>query len=97
MPTYVLLSRFTQQGLERIEDSPARLEAARKTLEGLGGKLKQFYLTTGQYDSVVVIEAPDDEAAAKFSITTGALGNVRFETLRAFDEDEYRKLVRGLS
>ncbi|MCH7869926.1 MAG: GYD domain-containing protein [Myxococcales bacterium] len=45
----------------------------------------------------MVIEAPDDEAAAKFSITAGALGNVRLETLRAFDEDEYRNLVRGLS
>jgi uncharacterized protein with GYD domain len=96
MPNYVLLGRFTRQGLERIDESPERLEAARKTLEGLGGKLKQFYLTTGQYDLVVTIEAPDDEAAAKFSIATGARGNVRFETLRAFDEDEYRKLIREL-
>ncbi len=96
MPSYVLLARFTKQGLERIEDGPARLEAARKSLEGLGGKLKQFYLTMGSYDAVIAIEAPDDETAAKFSIAAGSLGNVRLETLRAFDEDEYRKLVREL-
>ncbi len=96
MPNYVLLGQFTRKGLERIDESPERLEAAKKELEALGGKLKQFYLTTGQYDLVVVIEAPDDEAAAKFSIATGARGNVRIETLRAFDEDEYRKLIREL-
>ena len=96
MPTYVLLSRFTQQGLERIKEGPARLEAARKTLESLGGELKQFCLTMGQYDAVVVVEAPDDQTVARFSIAIGAQGNVQIETLRAFDEDQYRELIAGL-
>ena len=96
MPNYVLLGQFTRKGLERIDESPERLEAAKKALEGLGGKLKEFYLTTGQYDIVLTIEAPDDEAVAKLSMATGARGNVRFQTLRAFDEDEYRKLIREL-
>ncbi len=96
MPTYIMLSRFTQQGLERIKDGPARLEASRKTLENLGAKLKDFYLVMGRYDAVAVIEASDDAAAAKASIAIGSQGNVRIETLRAFKEAEYRDLIAEL-
>ena len=96
MSTYIILSRYTQQGLERIKDGPARVEAARKTLERLGGQLRSFHLTMGQYDSVAVIEAPDDETVARFSIAIGSQGNVRIESLRAFDEEQYRDLVSDL-
>ena len=96
MPSYILLARFTQQGVERIKDGPARIEAARKTLESLGGKLQSIYLTMGRYDSVAIIDAPNDEAAAKFSIAVGSQGNVKIESLRAFTEQEYAKIVTSL-
>jgi len=96
MPSYILLARFTQKGVERIEDGPARIEAARKTLESLGGKLQSIYLTMGRYDSVAIIDAPDDAAAAKFSIAIGAQGNVKIESMRAFNEKEYGELVTSL-
>ena len=96
MPTYILRSRYTQQGLEQVKDGPARVEAARKTLESLGGQLRSFHLTMGQYDAVAVIEAPDDEAVARFSIAIGSQGNVRIESMRAFDEDQFHSLVRNL-
>ncbi len=96
MAKYVLLSRFTQQGLETIKDGPARLDAAKQTLRALGAELKDFYLTIGGYDVVVVLEAPDDETAAKASLAIGSQGNVRIETLRAFTEDEYRVMVGSL-
>ncbi len=96
MPTYILLSRFTQQGRKSIKDGPARIEAARKTLESLGGKIRSIHLTLGQYDSVAVVEAPDDEALARFSIAVGAKGNVQIESLRAFDEKQYKSLISNL-
>lgn len=96
MPSYILLARFTQQGRERVKDVPARIEAARKTLESLGGKLQSIYLTLGQYDSIAVVEAPNDEVVAKFSISVGAQGNVELESLRAFDEKQYKNLIRSL-
>jgi uncharacterized protein with GYD domain len=96
MATFILLSRFTQQGLQTIKDSPARLDAVKQTLNGLGAEMKDFYLAMGQYDAVVVVEAPDDETIAKASIAIGSLGNVRIETLRAFNEDEYRQLIGSL-
>ena len=58
--------------------------------------MKDFYLAMGQYDAVVVVEAPDDETVAKASLAIGSLGNVRIETLRAFTEEEYRGIVRAL-
>ncbi len=96
MARYVLLSRFTQQGAQNIKDGPARLEAVKETLQGLGAELKDFYLTLGEYDAVVVVEAPDDETVATASLAIGSLGNVRIETLRAFTEDEYGQIVSTL-
>jgi len=96
MPTYVSLLNYTHQGIQNIKDSPKRLDAAKKLLKGMGGELKEFFLTMGAYDIVVVAEAPSDEAMARFVLAVGALGNVRTTTLRAFTEAEYRKIIQGL-
>ena len=96
MPIYVTLVRFTQQGIERIKESPARFDAAKQAGRALGVELKSWYLTMGQYDIVGVIEAPDDETMAKVALALGALGNFRTETMRAFSEDEYRAIVAAL-
>ena len=96
MPTYITLLHYTQQGIEKMKDSPARLEAAKQSVRQMGGEIKAFYLVMGQYDAVVVSELPDDEAATKFAIATAARGFVRTETLRAYTEPEYRKIVAAL-
>ena len=54
-------------------------------------------MVIGQYDDIVICEAPDDETMAKLALTTGSQGNVHTETVRAFTEDEYRKLIAGLT
>lgn len=97
MPTYIMLFGWTQKGIENVKESPARLDAARKACQEAGGELKEFYTTMGRYDGVVVLELPNDEAAAKVAIAVGSGGNVRTETLRAFTEDEYRRIIAGLS
>jgi uncharacterized protein with GYD domain len=96
MPTYISLCSWTQQGIEKVKDSPARLDAAKKAFKAAGGELKQFYMTMGRCDMVIVSEAPNDEAAAKAALTVAASGGVRTETLRAFTEEEYRKLLGSL-
>ena len=96
MPTYIILARWTQQGIENIKDSPSRLDAARQAFRAAGAELKASYLTMGQYDFVVVAEAPDDEAMTKLTLATASKGNVRTETLRAFTEEEYRKIIAAL-
>ena len=96
MKTYISLCTFTGDGIKNIKGSPARLEQVKKLYASLGAKLKDFYLVTGSYDIVVVVEAPDDETVAKASMAIGARGNVRTNTFRAFTEEEYRKLIAAL-
>ncbi|MEK7407448.1 MAG: GYD domain-containing protein [Acidobacteriota bacterium] len=96
MPSYIALSQFTQQGIENVKQSPARLDAFKQVLQAAGGRLKAFYLTMGQYDIVCVFDLPDDETAAKVALTLGSKGNIRTQTLRAFTEEEYRKIIAGL-
>ena len=96
MPTYVTLIRYTEQGIKGFKDLPKRLEDTKKAGEPLGAKLVAYYLTMGQYDAVVVSEAPDDETVARLALAAGARGNVHTETLRAFTEDEARRLAEAL-
>jgi uncharacterized protein with GYD domain len=96
MPTYVTLIRYTEQGIKTFKDLPSRLEETRKAGEAAGAKLVAFYLTMGQYDAVVVSEAPDDETVATLALAAGGRGNVRTETLRAFTEDEAKKLAAAV-
>ncbi len=96
MPTYISLIQYTDQGLQKIKESPARLDHAKKGYEAAGGKIKDFYLVMGEYDVVVIAELPNDEAAAKLALTLGSAGSIRTRTSRAFTEAEYRKLVGSL-
>ena len=96
MATYIALINYTQQGIQNIKESPARFDAAKKAIQSMGADIKQVFLTMGQYDLVIIAEAPDDETMARFVLATGALGNVHTQTMRAFTEDEFRKLVAGL-
>ena len=96
MPTYITILRWTQQGIQDIKESPARLDRAREAIKAAGGELKAFYLTMGQYDGVVISEAPDDEAYARTLLAIGSAGAVRTETLRAFPEEDYRKIIAAL-
>ena len=62
MPTYITLLTYTPQGIEKIKESPARLEKAKAAIKTAGGEMKAFYLTMGAYDAVAISEAPSNEA-----------------------------------
>jgi uncharacterized protein with GYD domain len=96
MTTYVMLANWTEQGILKAKDSPRRLDVAKKALKDMSGEIKSFYLTMGDYDMVVIFEAPDDAIAARFSLQLGMLGNVRTRTLKAFPEAAYREIINSL-
>jgi uncharacterized protein with GYD domain len=95
MPTYIMQFNFTQQRVTDIKDMPKGVGAFKQDLQA-GGQLKGFYMVTGGYDTIAIVEAPSDEAIAKLALTTAALGNVRTKTMRGFTEDEYRKIIAEL-
>jgi len=96
MATYVSLISYTQQGMQNIKESPDRLDAAKKLFKSMGAELKEWYLLVGEYDALVISEGPDVETLAKLLLMIGALGNIRTQTMLAFTEDEYRKIIAGL-
>lgn len=97
MTTYIMLLNWTDAGAKTLRDSPARLDKVRKQLVEMGGEMKAFYLTMGEYDMVAVCEAPDDAVAARFAMQLGMGGNVRTRTLKAFPEGAYREIVATLA
>ncbi len=96
MTTYILLLNWTDTGAKSLRDSPTRLDKAKSQLAEMGGEMKAFYLTMGEYDMVAVCEAPDDAVAARFAMQLAMGGNVRSRTLKAFPESAYREIVSTL-
>ncbi len=96
MSTYLCLGQWTQKGIENIKESPARLDAAREEWEKQGVTIRDFYLTTGQYDLVIVVDAPDDATLAKALLSQASKGGIRTTTLHAFSEAEYREIIGSL-
>ena len=96
MMTYITLAKWTQKGVEKVKDSPARLDAFKKLVQSVGGTVKGFYMVTGRYDMILILEAPDAAAMAKVALATASKGSVSTETLLAFTEEEYRKVIDAL-
>ncbi len=68
----------------------------KQAIQSAGGRLIFFYMLMGQYDLVTLFEAPDDESIARVLLSVGSQGNVRTTTLKAFTEDEYRRIIGSL-
>jgi uncharacterized protein with GYD domain len=96
MPIYIQLGSYTQKGIENIKDSPKRLEDAKKLAKSLGGEIKEFYYTMGQYDFVAIIEVPNDKEMTKGILTIAMGGNVRTETLKASTVGEMKEILKEL-
>lgn len=96
MVAYVVLAKFTEQGIRSAKDSPKRANAFRDMAKTFGVTVKHLVWTQGRYDVVCLIEAPDDSAAMTLNMNLGALGNVRTETLRAYSAEEMTKIVGNM-
>jgi uncharacterized protein with GYD domain len=94
MSTYVTLIKWTDQGARSAKDTVERSRQFRADLERRGGKLLSLYWTQGHYDVITTVEAPDDQTIMAALLAIGALGNVRTETLRAFNESEMEAILR---
>jgi len=96
MVTYVVLAKFTDQGVRNAKDSPKRADAYKQMAKTCGVTVKEILWTQGRYDVVTIVDAPDEAAAMSLSLSLGALGNVRTETLRAFSAGEMTKIVGNM-
>ena len=95
MPHYIILVNFTDQGIRNIRELPTRIPEVDSRLEAAGIKLTRYF-TMGQYDAVVVVEAPSDEVGIGALLAIGSMGNIRTTTMRAFTQEEFLRIAQGL-
>ena len=88
MPTYILLSTLSTQGVQTLKSNPDRLREVNKDVEELGARVVDQWATLGEWDFVNVVEAPDTQTIAGVSVALGARGSTRIETLPALTIDE---------
>jgi uncharacterized protein with GYD domain len=93
MPSFVLLTHFTEQGVRNINDTIGRAEAFQTMAEKSGITLKELCWTMGRYDVVAVFDAADDESAAALALGVSSLGSVRCEVMRAFSFPEMKQIL----
>lgn len=93
MATYVALLRFTEQGARNIRETRERADAFRASAEQSGVTVREQFWTIGSYDGLLVLDAPDEQTVTAVLLELAALGNVRTQTLRAFDADEMEALI----
>ena len=89
MPTYLMLSTLTDQGLRTLLSNPDRLREVNRDVEELGAKVLHQWATLGPFDFVNVVEAPDAETIARVSVALGARGSAKLQTLTALSVDEF--------
>jgi uncharacterized protein with GYD domain len=89
MPTYILLSSLTAQGVQTLRSNPERLREVNRDVEELGAKVVHQWATLGPFDFVNVVEAPDVATIAKVSVALGARGSAKLQTLTALDIEEF--------
>jgi uncharacterized protein with GYD domain len=96
MTAYISLVNFTEQGVRTVKDTVNRARAFEKALEAVGARKIGVWWTIGQYDLVLIAEAPDDQTVVRALLQLGMAGNVRTVSMRAFSEDEMQQIVSGL-
>ena len=93
MQRYVVLINFTDKGMKKIKNLPKRIQSVRRRIEEAGGKFVDWNLTMGNYDSIAIIELPDDDAVAKLLLGAGKAGYIETTTLKAFPESQLESVV----
>ena len=93
MARFVSLFNFTEQGIRKISETVSRVEAFEQAAKKMGASVKEVYWLVGAHDGMVVIEAPDEPTVAALMAKLGSLGNVRTQTLRAYDRKEMEGIL----
>ena len=89
MPTFVLLSTLSPEGVQTIKNNPERIKEVNREIEQLGAQVKAQWAVLGRFDFVNVVEAPDETTMARVSLELGSRGTARYESLVAIPVDEF--------
>jgi uncharacterized protein with GYD domain len=93
MPTYIMLTTLSPEGVQTIRNNPGRIREVNREIEQLGATVKAQWATLGEYDFINVIEAPDERTMARISVELGSRGTGKYETLVAIPIDDFIGLL----
>ena len=93
MPTYLTLGKYTAQGLQNIKDAPKRAEVFKAAAAAAGAKVKELLWLEGEYDLMVLLEAPDADTAIALGLGVAKQGNVTGLRMRAIDASEMERIL----
>jgi uncharacterized protein with GYD domain len=93
MATFIILASFTEHGIRTVKDTLKRTEAFKDAAGKFGVTVKDVYWTLGQFDMLAAVEGPDDVSVTALTLAMSALGDIRTQTVRAFEADEMRLIL----
>ena len=96
MLTFILSLNWTDQGIRAVRDAPKRAQAAQELAKKVEVEIKDVYLTSGDRDLLIIVDAPSGDNVTKFALALGSQGNVRTSTARAWSQSEFQKLISEL-
>ena len=98
MATYIMLIKLSEEAAANIRDAKKGRTAGKKAAAALGVDWKGSYLLMGgEYDVLIILDAPDEETMARFALLGVMSGAVSTRTMRAFTEAEADHLVGSLA
>ena len=89
MPTYIMLSTLSPEGVQTVKNNPQRIKEVNREVEQLGAEVKAQWATLGRYDFVNIVEAPDEQTMSRVSLELGSRGTVKYETMVAIPIDDF--------
>jgi uncharacterized protein with GYD domain len=89
LPTYVMLSTLTPEGVQTVKNNPSRIREVNTEVEQLGAKVVAQWAVLGRFDFVNIVEVPDDATMARVSLELGGRGTARYESLVAIPIEDF--------
>ena len=89
MPTFIMLTRLSPEGVQTIKNNPGRIKEVNQRDRVAGGQVKAQWATLGEYDFVNIVEAPDEKTMARVSLELGSRGTARYKSMAAIPIDDF--------
>ena len=96
MPKYLLHGSYTEAGLKGLlkEGGTKRMEATKKAVESLGGKLEAYYYAFGENDYYLIVDQPESVNVIAGILSANATGTVKLKTTVLITPEEVDQAVK---
>ena len=92
LSSFVVFGNWTEQGIKKVSEAPARIKETRNMIEKAGGRMQLFY-TAGKYDFIMIVEIPKDDDLMAILLCVSSMGNIRTVTMKAWTEAEGAEIL----